>query len=71
MFFKIVRQYILDTPQGLNNESVSATQGIGVSRASSSTYQRCRNIDDQFRDEPGNFDTNAQYSYTMWIRDTN
>ena len=59
------------TPQGLNNESVSATQGIGVSRAANANYQRCRNIDDQFRDEPGNFDTNAQYSYTMWIRDTN
>ena len=59
------------TPQGLNSESVSATQGIGVSRANSSSYQRCRNIDDQFRDEPGNFDDASQYSYTMWIRDTN
>ena len=59
------------TPQGLNSESVSATQGIGVSRADSSTYQRCRNIDDQFRDEPGNYDDGSQYSYTMWIRDTN
>ena len=59
------------TPQGLNNESVSATQGIGVSRANGSGYQRARNIDDQFRDEPGNFDTNSQYSYTLWIRDTN
>ena len=59
------------TPQGLNSESVSATQGIGVSRANGSGYQRCRNIDDQFRDEPGNFDDSSQYSYTMWIRDTN
>ena len=59
------------TPQGLNNESVSATQGIGVSRADGSGYQRCRNIDDQFRDEPGNYDDSSQYSYTMWIRDTN
>ena len=59
------------TPQGLNNESVSATQGIGVSRANQSSYQRCRNIDNQFRDEPGNISSGAQYSYTMWIRDTN
>tara|TARA_A100001515_G_scaffold59364_2_gene46912 strand:- start:174 stop:2141 length:1968 start_codon:yes stop_codon:yes gene_type:complete len=59
------------TPQGLNSESVSATQGIGVSRANGSGYQRARNIDDQFRDEPGNFDDGSQYSYTLWIRDTN
>ena len=58
------------TPQGLNSQSVSATQGIGVSRANSSSYQRCRNIDDEFRDEPVNLDNNAQYSYTLWIRDS-
>ena len=58
------------TPYGLNSQSVSATQGIGVSRANSSGYQRCRNIDDEFRDEPVNLDNNAQYSYTLWIRDS-
>ena len=57
------------TPQGLNSQSVSATQGIGVSRANSSGYQRCRNIDDEFRDEPGTIGS-AQYSYTLWIRDS-
>ena len=54
------------TPQGLNSQSVSATQGIGVSRANGSGYQRYRNIDNQFRDEPGGISSN--YMYTMWIR---
>ncbi len=54
------------TPQGINSSSVSSTQGIGVSRADNAGYQRYRNIDNQFRDEPG--DIGSNYMYTMWIR---
>lgn len=60
-----------------NNESVSATQGIGVSRANTSatsvgspgngTYQVYRDIDPTFRDETGPI--SSVYNYTMWIRE--
>lgn len=53
------------TTYGINSESVSATQGIGVSRADevSNNY---RNIDPTYRDEPGSI--SSDYNYTMWIR---
>jgi len=48
------------------NQSVSNTQGLGVSRANGSSYQRYRNVDGTYRDEPGGI--SATYDYTIWVR---
>ena len=64
------------TRYGTGN-SVSETQGIGVSRAntgatstgspSNGTYQVYRDIDPTFRDQPEGI--SSVYNYTMWIRE--
>lgn len=53
------------TPYG-STQSVSSTQGLGVSRANTSSYQRYRNVDPTFRDEPGGI--SSTYDYTLWVR---
>ena len=64
------------TRYGTSN-SVSETQGIGVSRANTGatsagspgngTFQVYRDIDPTFRDQPG--EISSVYNYTMWIRE--
>lgn len=49
----------------INSDSVSATQGIGVSRIGSGN-DKWRDIDPQFRDSPGGI--SDTYNYTLWIR---
>lgn len=59
------------------SDSVSITQGIGVSRGdagntsvgspSNGTYQVYRNVDPVFRDQPEAI--SSVYNYTMWIRE--
>jgi hypothetical protein len=49
----------------INSQSVSATQGIGVSRIGDGN-DKWRDIDPQFRDSPGNISNT--YNYTLWIR---
>ena len=53
------------TPSGVA-DSVSTTQGLGVSRATDFSSQVFRDIDPTYADEPTSNSTN--YSYTLWVR---
>ena len=47
-------------------QSVSTTQGIGVSRATDFTSQVYRDVDPTYADEPTSNTTD--YTYTLWVR---